>query len=165
MLLFGGITSLVLGIVLFTQIAASLAIVILLVGIVWFIQGLVSILSILYDHSRWRWKLFGGIVGIAAGVLVFANPVERAAVVPDVMVILLGILGVLIGISALVASSPGEWLGAGTFGAISLLLGLLLFFHPLVGGQDLVWIVAALLLVQGILGIFWSFIWGFIASW
>ena len=163
-LLFGGITSLVLGILLFTQTTASLAIIMLPVSLVWFILGLFSILSVFFDRSRWGWKLFGGVIGITAGVLAFGNPVVSTAVVPAVVTILLGVCGVLLGISALVAAFPGERLGAGTFGAISLFLGLLLFFNPLVGGQDLVWVVAVLLVVQGILGIFWSFIWGFIWS-
>ena len=65
-LLFGGIISLVFGILLFTQPTASLAIIMLLIGLVWFIQGVVTLLGIFIDKSAWGWKLFGGVIGVAA---------------------------------------------------------------------------------------------------
>jgi uncharacterized membrane protein HdeD (DUF308 family) len=156
-MLFGGIISLVLGILLFTQTAASLAVVMLLVGLMWFIQGLFSIFAIFIDKSSWGWKLFGGVIGVTAGLLVFQNPVASTAVVPAVVAIILGVFGVIIGISALVAAFQGEGWGVGIFGVISIIIGLLLMFNSIVGGQVLVWLVALLLVIQGGIGIFWSF--------
>ncbi|MGD9091515.1 MAG: DUF308 domain-containing protein [Anaerolineales bacterium] len=157
-LLFGGIISLVLGILLFARPTATLAVVMLLVGIAWFIQGIFSLLAIFIDKSEWGWKLFGGVIGIAAGLLVFQNPVASTVAVPAVVAILLGIFGVLIGISALVAAFQGEGWGVGIFGAISILLGLLLMFNSLVGGQVLIWLTALLLVIQGGIGVVMSFV-------
>ena len=63
MVLFGGIVSLVLGILLFTQTTATLAVIMLLVGLLWLIQGLFALLSIFIDKTKWGWRLFGGVVG------------------------------------------------------------------------------------------------------
>ena len=74
-LLFAGIVSLILGILLFTQTGATLSVVMLLVGLSWFIWGIFSLLSIFIDKKEWGWRLFGGVIGIAAGWLVLSNPV------------------------------------------------------------------------------------------
>jgi uncharacterized membrane protein HdeD (DUF308 family) len=157
-LLFGGIISLVLGILLFTRPGATLSVVMLIVGLSWFITGIVTVLGIFIDKSSWGWKLFGGAIGIAAGLLVLQNPVASTMAVPAVVAILLGIFGVLIGISALIAAFQGEGWGAGIFGAISILLGLLLMFNSLVGGQVLIWLAALLLVIQGGFGVIMSFV-------
>jgi uncharacterized membrane protein HdeD (DUF308 family) len=157
-LLFSGIISLVLGILLFTQTGATLTVVVLIVGIVWFIQGIFQILSIFIDKKGWGWNLFGGVIGIAAGLIVIQNPLAGAVVLPAVVALMMGIFGLMIGISALIAAFQGEGWGAGIFGAISILLGLLLMFNSVVGGAALVWVAALLLVIQGGIGIVMAFL-------
>jgi uncharacterized membrane protein HdeD (DUF308 family) len=157
-LLFGGIISLVFGILLFTRTEATLALIMLLVGLTWFIHGIVTLLSIFIDKSSWGWKLFGGAIGIAAGLLVLQNPLASTEVVPAVLAIILGIFGVLIGISALIAAFQGEGWGAGIFGAVSLVIGLLMMFNSLVASEVLVWLVALLLVIQGAIGVLMALI-------
>ena len=152
-LLFGGIIYLIFGILLFTRPGATLSVIMLLVGLSWFIWGIVVLLGIFIDKTAWGWKLFGGAIGIAAGLLVFQNPVASTVAVPAVVAIVLGIFGVLIGISALIAAFQGEGWGPGIFGAISLVLGLLLMFNSVVGGQVLVIVTAVLLVIQGGIGV------------
>jgi uncharacterized membrane protein HdeD (DUF308 family) len=156
-LLFGGIVSLVFGVLLFTQTTATLGLIMLLVGLSWFIQGIVTLASIFIDKADWGWKLFGGIIGLAAGLLVLRNPVESTVAIPAIYSILLGIFGVLIGISALIAAFQGEGWGVGIFGAFSLVIGLAMMFNSVVGGAVLVWLTALLLVLQGAVGVFWSF--------
>lgn len=156
-LLFGGIVSLVFGILLFTQTGATLAVIMLLVGLAWFIQGIFLLLSIFIDKASWGWKLFGGVIGIAAGLLVLQNPVASTVAVPAVLALILGIFGVLIGISALIAAFQGDGWGAGIFGAISIVIGLLLVFNAVVGAQVLIWLTALVLVIQGAVGIIASF--------
>ena len=156
-LLFGGIVSLIFGILLFTQTTATLALIMLLVGLSWFIQGIVTLAGIFIDKAEWGWKLFSGIIGLAAGLLVLRNPVESTVAIPAIYAILLGIFGLLIGISALIAAFHGEGWGIGIFGAFSLVLGLAMMFNSVVGGAVLVWLTALLLVIQGAVGVFWSF--------
>ena len=157
-LLFGGIVSLVFGILLITQTGAALTLVMLLLGLSWFIQGIFTLLSIFIDKSRWGWKLFGGVIGIAAGLLVFSNPVASTVAGLALVAILVGLFGVLIGISALIGAFQGEGWGAGIFGAVSLIIGLLLIFNAWIGAELLVTLTALLLVVQGIVGVVFSFI-------
>ena len=155
-LLFGGIISLIFGILLLTRPDASLALIMLLVGLGWFIQGIVTLLGIFIDRSSWGWKLFGGAIGIAAGLLVLQNPLLSTEVVPAVLALLMGIFGVLIGISSLIAVFQGGGWSAGIFGAISLVIGLLFVFNAYIASEVMIWLFAVLLLVQGGIGVFMS---------
>ncbi len=156
-LLFGGIASLVFGLLLFTQTTAALAVLMLLVGLMWFIQGIFNLLSIFLDKSEWGWKLFGGVIGIAAGLLVLKNPIESTAVVPAVIAWLMGLFGILIGISGLIDAFRGGGWGTGVFGVVALIIGLLFLFNSFISGQILVWILALLLVIQGVLGIYYAY--------
>ena len=156
-LLFAGIISLVLGILLFTQPGATISVVMLVVGLSWFIQGVVALLGIFIDKSEWGWKLFGGVIGVAAGLLVFQNPVASSVAVPAVIALILGVFGLLIGISALIAAFQGEGWGAGIFGAISIVIGLLMIFNAVVSAQVLIWLTALMLVIQGGIGVVMSF--------
>ena len=156
-LLFGGIASLVFGLLLFTQTTAALAIIMLLIGLMWFIQGIFEILRIFIDKSGWGWKLFGGVIGIAAGLLVLKNPIESTAVVPAIVAWLMGLFGIIIGITGLIDAFKGGGWGAGVFGVVAILIGLLFLFNSMVSGQVLVWLLALLLVVQGVVGIFYAY--------
>jgi uncharacterized membrane protein HdeD (DUF308 family) len=158
LLLFGGIISLVLGLLLLTRPSATLAVVMLLVGLAWFIHGVVILLSIFIDKGDWGWKLFGGVIGVAAGLLVFQNPVASTVAVPAVLALVLGVFGILIGVSALVAAFQGGGWWAGIFGAISIVIGLLMLFNSAIAGGVLVIVTAILLIVQGGIGVVMSFI-------
>lgn len=156
-LLFGGIASLVFGLLLFTQTAAALALIMLLIGLMWFIQGIFNLLSIFLDKSEWGWKLFGGVIGIAAGLLVFQNPIASTAAVPAVVALLMGVFGLLIGISGLIDAFKGGGWGIGVFGVVSIIIGLLFIFNSVVSGQALVWLMALLLVIQGVVGIYYAY--------
>jgi uncharacterized membrane protein HdeD (DUF308 family) len=158
LVLFGGIISLVLGLLLLTRPSATLAVVMLLVGLAWFIHGVVILLSIFIDKGDWGWKLFGGVIGVAAGLLVFQNPVASTVAVPAVLALVLGVFGILIGVSALVAAFQGGGWWAGIFGAISIVIGLLMLFNSVIAGGVLVIVTAVLLVVQGGIGVVMSFI-------
>jgi uncharacterized membrane protein HdeD (DUF308 family) len=151
--LFGGITSLVLGLWLLTRLGATLPVVVLGVGMIWFVQGALSLLGMLLDESDWGAKLFGGVLGIAAGLLMLQSSVASTATVPAAVADLIGILGLMFGISTVIVAAQGEGWGTGVSGAISIVIALLLLFGPPGGFDALVWLTAFLLLVEGIVGI------------
>lgn len=155
--LLGGLISLVFGILLLTRTEGTIEIIMLLLGLWWLIQGLFNILSIFIDRSQWGWKLAGGIFGVIAGLLVLNFPLVGGAVYFSVMVILLGIVGLLFGIVSLIAAFQGGGWGAGIFGVVSALIGLLLIFNALLSAKILLWIFAILLIIQGVLALIASF--------
>jgi uncharacterized membrane protein HdeD (DUF308 family) len=155
-LLLGGIASVVFSILLFSWTEATLAVIMLLIGLSWLIQGLFSIMAIFVDKTGWGWNLFSGIIGVIAGVLVLGHPLQSTVILPAVLAIIIGILGILIGVIALIGAFQGGGWGSGIFGAITLVIGLLFLFNSVVGGQVLVWLMALLLLIQGAIGIFFG---------
>ncbi len=147
--LMGGIVSLVFGVLLLTRTQQTIEVVMLLLGLWWLIQGIFNLFVIFVDKSQWGWKLLGGAFGILAGLLVLNFPLVGGAVYFSVTVIVLGVFGLLFGVSALIAAFQGGGWGAGIFGAVSVIIGLLFIFHSLATVQILLWIFAILLIVQG----------------
>ena len=156
-LLLGGVASVLFGLLLFTQTAATLSLLMLLIGLLWFIQGIAAIMGIFLDKTVWGWKLFSGVIGIAAGWLVFKYPLESSLVLPAVVAFLFGIFGVIIGIGGLIDAFKGGGWGVGIVGAIAILIGLLFIFNSVISGQILVWLLALLLVIQGGVAIFYAY--------
>jgi uncharacterized membrane protein HdeD (DUF308 family) len=152
--LLGGIISLVFGILLIARTQGTIEVIMLLVGLWWLIKGLFDLLAIFIDKSQWGLKLLGGILGVIAGLLVLNFPLVGGAVYFSFMVILLGILGLLFGVVAIVAAFQGAGWGSGLFGVVSVIIGLLMIFNSLMTAQILLWIFAILLIIQGAVALF-----------
>ena len=71
-------------------------------GIFWLVQGILDIVSIFIDYSMWGWKLFIGIISIAAGGYILAYPVAAALVLPQIFALIMGIWGLMYGITLLI---------------------------------------------------------------
>lgn len=155
-LLLGGIISLVFGILLIARTEGTIEVIMLLLGLWWLIHGIFNILAVFIDRTQWGWKLLGGIFGVIAGLLVLNFPLVGGAIYFSVMVIVLGILGLLFGVVAIVAAFQGGGWGAGLFGVVSVIVGLLMIFNSLVTVQILLWIFAILLIIQGAIAIFFG---------
>lgn len=152
--LLGGIISLVLGILLITRTEGTIEVIMLLLGLWWLIQGLFNILAIFIDRSQWGWNLISGILGVIAGLLVLNFPLVGGAIYFSVITIVLGILGLLFGVVSIIAAFQGAGWGAGLFGVVSVIIGLLLIFNALMAAKVLLWIFAFLLIIQGAIAAF-----------
>lgn len=151
--LLGGIISLVFGILLITRTQGIIEVIMLLLGLWWLIEGLFQLLSIFIDRSQWGWKLIGGMLGVIAGLLVLNFPLVGGAVYFGVMTILIGALGLLFGVFAIIGAFRGAGWGAGLFGAVSVIIGLFLIFNVYLSLNILIWIFAILLIVQGLIAV------------
>lgn len=156
-LLLGGIASIIFGILLLSWPGATLSVIMLLVGLWWLIQGIAMIFAIFLDRSGWIWKLLGGIIGIIAGIIVLQHPVQATLIVPATLALILGILGLSMGIIAVIAAFAGDGWGTGILGIVSILIGLLFIFNAAVGGVVLVWATGFLMIISGISGIYWAY--------
>jgi len=150
----GGIISLVFGVLLITRTQGIIEVIMLLLGLWWLIEGLFHLLSIFIDRSQWGWKLFGGILGVIAGLIVLNFPLVGGAVYFGVMTIFMGVIGLLIGVVSIVAAFKGGGWGTGLFGVVSGLIGLFLIFNVYVSLNILIWIFAILLIIQGAAAVF-----------
>ena len=72
------------------------------------------------------WSLLIGILGIAAGLLVLNHPLFAAVLLPATLVIYLGVLGIVMGIFAIIGGFSGGGIGSFIFGVLNLLIGILL---------------------------------------
>lgn len=157
-LLLGGISSLIFGVLLITWTGATLTVIALLIGLWWLIQGLFLILNVFIDRKRWIWKLLSGVIGVLAGILVLQHPFQSALILPGTLVFILGIMGIAIGITSLLAGVTGEGWGIGAFGIISIIIGAALATNIIAGARMLLWVIAGLLIVEGIIAIYLALI-------
>jgi uncharacterized membrane protein HdeD (DUF308 family) len=107
LILIEGISAIILGFFFLRSPAQTTFWVTQFLGIWWFIGGIFDIVGIFMDKSRWGWKLFSGILGIIAGILIIGHPAWSTLIVPATLVIILGIEGIIIGIVYLIRAFQG----------------------------------------------------------
>jgi uncharacterized membrane protein HdeD (DUF308 family) len=155
--LLGGITALIFGAILVFRQDAAIGIVALLLGLWWLIQGAFLVFSIFIDQTDMWWKLLLGLIGVTAGIVVLANPVQTGELLGSALAIFLGIMGLLAGIVAVVGGFRGGGLGSILFGVVSAAIGLLLMFYPEGSFSTMVTIVGIILIVDGVVAMFLAF--------
>jgi uncharacterized membrane protein HdeD (DUF308 family) len=148
-LLLEGIALVIIGIMLLTTPVGSTIVLVQFLGIYWLVSGIFRIVSIFMDSAGWVWNLLGGIVGIAAGILIIQNPLWSALLVPTTLVVVIGLMGAFMGVTSLIAAFQGAGLGAGILGVLSILIGLYLAFNPLGGAIALPFVLGIFAVVGG----------------
>jgi len=159
LILMAGALNLIIGILLLVNPAKTAIALAWVLGLYWFVQGILILVAMFLDHSAWGWKLFMGALGILAGLVVMRHPIASALVVPSILVLLLGIQGLVSGgISLVLAFRGGGW-GAGILGALSILFGVILILNyaSLTAVLTFIWIVAILAIAGGIVQIVVAF--------
>ena len=147
-----GVAAILLGLALLTAPGASSVILVQFLAIYWLISGTIGLVSLIWDRSQWGWKLFGGILGIIAGMAVIKHPMYATVLVGTTLVIFMGILALAFGVMQLVRAFSGGGWGMGLLGALDVIIGLFLIFNPLGGAIALPIVLGAFLLVGGIAG-------------
>jgi len=155
LLLMGGILNVIIGILLLTIPGKTVLALVWVLGLYWLIQGIFILVAMFVDHSAWGWKLFSGILGIVAGLVVLRHPVASAVAIPSILVLLLGIQGLIVGIVSLVMAFKGGGWGMGLLGAISIVFGIILILNFANLGTVIAfaWVVAIFAVVGGIVRI------------
>jgi uncharacterized membrane protein HdeD (DUF308 family)/predicted flap endonuclease-1-like 5' DNA nuclease len=157
LVLIEGIAAIIVGILLFAKPAATMIVLIQFLGVYWLITGIFSLVSLFWDRSDWGWKLFNGILGVLAGILIIQNPLWSTLLVPTTLAIVIGVTGIIIGMIQLIQAFRGGGWGIGVLGALSILLGFLLIARPVVAGLALPWVLGGFLIAGGLLALFAAF--------
>jgi uncharacterized membrane protein HdeD (DUF308 family) len=126
----------------------------------WLVTGIISIASIFVDSRMWFLKLLVGLLGIAAGIIVNQHPMWSGLLVPSALTLILGIIGIGIGVLHLVRvfkGAAGIPLGAAALGVLNLGLGILILMIPLLPTLILIYAIATLMVLMGILTIVAAF--------
>ncbi len=153
--LIGGILAIVVGALLLwgnlvTQVKTYLLLVEVL-GIWWFVDGIFDIVHMFTDHSQWGWKLFMGIVSIIAGGYIMLRPIIAGFELPQIFVLILGIWGVIKGVMMIVMAFRGGGGAYAILGIFAVFFGLVLIAAYTVPGVGAVavWFAALFGLVGG----------------
>jgi uncharacterized membrane protein HdeD (DUF308 family) len=157
LVLLEGIALIIIGLLLLTSPKATLAVLVQLLGLYWLIKGVFNIISIFIDSSMWGWKLFVGILGIIAGIIVLQHPLWSAILVPTVAIIILGIEGIIIGIVEIIEAFRGAGWGVGLLGVLSIIFGIILLLNPVIGAAALPYVLGIFGVVGGIFAIILAF--------
>jgi uncharacterized membrane protein HdeD (DUF308 family) len=158
LVLLEGIAAVIIGLLLVTQPGATLLTLVVFLGVFWLIGGVLDLVGIFLDRRNWGWKLFTGILGIIAGLVIVRNPAWASIAVPTTLVWILATLGVVIGAANIVRAFTGGGWGTGLIGVLSIVLGIILFIRPLVAVTFLVYLAGFWAIFGGlmaIVGAFW----------
>jgi uncharacterized membrane protein HdeD (DUF308 family) len=148
--LIGGFLLTILGLVIYLVPGVTLALVLQFVGLFWLIDGIVGLACIFTDRTDWGWKLMAGILGVLGGLFVIQHPVWEGAFVPIVFSLIIGIVGLLIGLTQLLLASRGGGLRMGIPGGVSAILGVLLAFMPMIGAAFIPFMLGGTALAGGV---------------
>jgi uncharacterized membrane protein HdeD (DUF308 family) len=131
--------------------------VIKVLGIYWIISGVFQLIVMFMDHTAWGWKLFAGLLGILAGIVVLGSPLWSSVIVLATMVIIMGIQGIVYGGIGLYQAFKGGGWGQGILSAISILFGFVLLANVMIGAAVLPWVLAVFAIVGGIFAVIAAF--------
>ncbi len=157
LVLLQGIFAIILGLLLVSSPGMTTLVLVQFLGIYWLIAGVFNIVGMFLDHAQWGWKLFTGILGVLAGILVIQHPLWSTALVPTTLVIILGVVGLIFGIMGIVAAFQGGGWGPGILGVLGIILGLILLGSPFVGAIALPLILGVFALIGGIAAVVQAF--------
>jgi DNA-binding winged helix-turn-helix (wHTH) protein/uncharacterized membrane protein HdeD (DUF308 family) len=146
-----GMTGIVLGLMLLTAPGTTTAALVSFLGLYWLIMGILALVRVFVDRSvPWLWSLVTGITGILAGIFVARHPLLAALTVPTSAVIVLGVLGLMMGVTEIVGGFMGGGIGSFILGVIYLPVGLFLLGSPVAAALVAPAVFGVLLLVQGV---------------
>jgi uncharacterized membrane protein HdeD (DUF308 family) len=148
-----GIASLVIGLLLLTETGMTILSLVIFLGVYWLICGIFDLVSVFVDRRHWGWKIFNGVIGIVAGIVIVRHPLWSAVLVPITLVWVLGFIGILIGVTHVIRAFTGGGWGSAVLGLLSLLFGLILLAQPIESLAVLVLLISVWAVVGGAVAI------------
>ena len=152
-----GIFLIIIGILLFTNTAATVLVMAQILAIYWLISGILQIVSIFVHHSAWGWKLLGGIIGIWAGLFIINNPIGGTLAFGFAVVVILGIQAMILGVINIIQAFRGSGWGIGLLGIVNIIFGLILLGNTMFSVAVLPWILGGFAFIGGMAAIFIAF--------
>lgn len=165
LVLLRGIALFLFGLLLLFNTGITLVAILAVAGAFWFVDGMFQIVASVVGHRQlegWGWGVFGGILGVLAGIVVMLHPVAATVFTELFLVYFFGIAAIGKGISdiylgvKLRKDIKNEWayiLG----GTLAVLYGVLIMLYPVIGIYMVVWLMIILALSVGLFLIIRSF--------
>lgn len=152
-----GIALVVIGGLLVTNTLVTTVLLVTFVGWWWLVSGIFELGSLLTDRAAWGWRVFSGILSIVAGAYIISAPLLGTAVVVGFATILLGVNGVLLGVTQIAQVFQGAGWGRGILGAFNLAFGIVIAANWTSIAVALPWIWGVFAVLSGIVAIAGSF--------
>jgi uncharacterized membrane protein HdeD (DUF308 family) len=155
LILLRGIVAILFGIMAIISVEFTLLFLVYLFGAYVLLDGILAIIVSLQERkssSAWLVVFLIGIVGIVVGVLSFIHPGNVALLIFYLVAAWLIIAGFFSVISALRRATGTEWLSI-VGGILSIIVGIIFFFHPTSSILSIVWLLGVFALVYGIIQI------------
>jgi uncharacterized membrane protein HdeD (DUF308 family) len=149
-----GTLAVILGVAALVWPGITFEVLVLLFGAYAFINGVIMFgfgLMAAGDNQQWWPLVLGGIIGIATGVLTFAQPAAMGLA----LVYVVGVWAIVTGLLNIVAAIrlrdiiSNEWLMA-FGGALSIVFGALVLYQPNAGALTLVWLFGFYAILAGV---------------
>ncbi|MCL5432903.1 MAG: DUF308 domain-containing protein [Patescibacteria group bacterium] len=145
-----GVFQLILGLLLLFSTDITVFLLVQLLGIYWLIRGIIMIIRVLIGKERnWGWVMLGGILGIAAGIIVLRYPIFSSFILLEFLVVLIAFVGIIQGTISLVGGFKNSSFGEVILGAVLWIICLFLLFNPLSSVIALPVVIGILWLVSG----------------
>lgn len=157
-----GIFLMILGLILLLFPKGTLTTLIFLMGIYWFIDGIVTIVHSIQRKNiiaQWWWGLIIGVISVIAGIVVLAKPLSSAVLTTSFLMWFLGLVAVINGISGLLTGIRMHKIQKGERsmvwgGIFSILIGFILLSSPFTSALVIIKIIGAFALFAGLITVF-----------
>lgn len=159
LLLLWGIAWIILGFFLFFQPGVTAILLVQIMAVFWVVGGVIDLMNGLTHAQPSRgWRIFGGILGVAAGVVIMVHPIVGTLVTIAFGFYLLAFAAIVTGVINMVGGFKQSlsW-GASLLGLAQVILGIFLVTHPLVGMLAYVPTLGMITIAAGIVIIVASF--------
>ena len=153
-----GIALVVIGGLLVTNTLVTTVLLVTFMGWWWLISGIFELGSLFSDRSAWGWRVFSGLLSIVAGAYIISTPLLGTAVVVGFATIMLGVNGIVLGVTQLAQAFQGAGWGRGILGAFNLIFGAVIAANWASLAVALPWIWGLFALFSGIVAIAGSFV-------
>jgi uncharacterized membrane protein HdeD (DUF308 family) len=157
LVLIEGIAAVIIGVLLCLAPQATLELVFQLFGLFWLVDGVLRLARVFTDPIDRGLKILAGTIGVLAGIAVIRHPLWLAATMTVMLTWLVGGAGFAIGAISLFQAFRGGGWGAAVVGILSLLLGLLVLFNPMLTGIAWIYLYAGVCLIGGVVAIIVAF--------
>ena len=159
LLLLWGMSWIILGLFLLFRPGITAILLVQFMAVFWVVGGVIDLMNGLTHAQPGRgWRIFGGLLGAAAGVILMIHPVLGTIVTIAFQFYLLAIVSIVIGLINMFGGFKHHlsW-GASLLGLVQIILGIFLVTHPLVGMLAYILTLSWLMIAGGIVTIVAAF--------
>ena len=158
LLLLLGLFTLLFGILILVTPPGAPGVMANLLGLYWLLTGMLLVVSSFLDHAMAGWKVTGGFLGVAAGLLILNHPAWTPALGQALPALLIGAAGIGLGVVNLVLGLRRPDWALGAAGIIDIFLGVMVLLANQVAAASSPIFVGTVTIMGAILIIIRSFI-------